>query len=194
MMKTTGTQIRQWMRIIFPALAYLGLRMLMRALPGVLPHPIQGIAAATLLLALFAFLYQKQSGRLTVKPESHISLILLYAVTGTAAGFLVSRIAVQHLSAGIRAYESVWTVCLLAPCCEEIVFRGLVYDAAESGSSETTAVIISTLLFAAGHSTLPQMLWAIPVGTGLGLIRKKESGPLIPAMVHCMINLGAWIA
>ena len=116
----------------------------------------------------------------------------MYGMIGLVAGGLIRLIPGED-SFSSRTAANVALLCVLGPVSEEIVYRGLVFDAAEKMKGFVFALVISTLLFACGHRMLLQMAISVPVGLALGMIREKEGNLLTPIVFHSMLNVAALI-
>lgn len=88
-----------------------------------------------------------------------------------------------------------WTVAILlavivAPLVEEIVFRGLLYTALRARMGMWASVIISGMIFAALHPTIPEQFLMLSVlGCAFAVIRER-TGSLVPSMICHGINNG----
>ena len=82
-------------------------------------------------------------------------------------------------------------VGILAPICEELLFRGVLYKGIRDASSENLAVWVSSFLFVFIH--LLQYSFAIcmlllPLGLLLGFARKYSKSMIIPIVIHVFNN------
>lgn len=83
-------------------------------------------------------------------------------------------------------------VGLLAPLVEEIVFRGAIQGAlqtgfAQRGKSHWYAIVVTSLLFAAIHGNPAQMPHAFLIGLLMGWMRYR-SGSIIPGVTVHLLN------
>lgn len=178
----------QWVKVTAPALVFLACRWMLQAAC----RTAWAEAAGTgLLLAAFSVLYFRQSRPEPIGVRKVLREALLYVISGLAAGGLLCLIASGEN--GNRSMAAVLLVCALAPACEEIVYRGLVFETAEKPFGFVPALIVSTALFACGHRTPAQMATAVPAGLVLGTIRKKEGNILAPVFFHAALNAAALI-
>ena len=175
----------RWAAVVLPALVYLGFRWLLRACRVPLWAEAAGMAA---LCAAFAavccrkFPPEPLSGRKVLR-------ILLYGAAGLAAGALLCLLPRGETPDPSAA--AVLLLCILGPACEEAVYRGLVFGAAEKLCGWIPALLVSAALFACGHAAPLQAAAAVPVGLVLGMIRKKEGNLLAPAAFHAALNAAA---
>lgn len=79
---------------------------------------------------------------------------------------------------------------LAAPLVEEIAFRGFLFTALRSSLNAWGAAVLSAVIFAAVHPTIPgEFLPLIALGVVLAIVREK-TGSLLPSMVcHATNNL-----
>lgn len=79
---------------------------------------------------------------------------------------------------------------VVAPCCEEALFRGLILPGLARRYGAEQALLSSALLFGLAHCRLPAaVLPAAIAGLALGLVRLR-TGSLLPAvLLHASVNL-----
>jgi membrane protease YdiL (CAAX protease family) len=90
-----------------------------------------------------------------------------------------------------------WT--LLVVCisvAEEVVFRGVLYDAVARIGGAVCAAVVCALAFALVH--VPLYGWrAVPLDVGAGLwlggLRMLSGGVAAPAIAHAVADCGAWL-
>lgn len=82
---------------------------------------------------------------------------------------------------------------LVAPVCEEVVFRGYLYGAAKKFTGGGAAAIFSGLVFAVAHGSLSSLLPLFLVGMVLVLVYEKTGSLWAPVAVHFCFN-GATVA
>ncbi len=185
--RTTGAALR--VKAACPALIYLACRWLLR-LSGAAGWA--EAAGTGLLLAAFGAFRLRRDRPEPVSGRKAVRTALLYGAAGFAAGRLICLIPG---AGGVPARDvpAVVLLCALGPVCEEIVYRGLVFGAAERLDGFVPALIFTTALFAAGHGTALQAAMAVPVGLILGIVRKKEGNLLAPAVLHISLNAAALV-
>lgn len=91
--------------------------------------------------------------------------------------------ALLLLSAGLT--------CVVAPVCEEFLFRGFIFTALRNWKGVWTAALITGLLFGAVHATSAPALDLVPLaGLGFGLcLLYRTTGSLYPCIAtHCLNN------
>lgn len=77
---------------------------------------------------------------------------------------------------------------LVAPVCEEIVFRGFLYPAVKRFTGTWPAAIFSALVFAAAHANLPALLPLFLFGLVLVFLYEKTGSLWAPVAVHFCFN------
>ncbi len=82
-------------------------------------------------------------------------------------------------------------VVVLAPICEEIIFRRLVINKMLSAYSMHTAVIVSAVLFALAHGNITQGVFTFFMGILLGYLYLKTKSLLMCMIAHFINNLMA---
>lgn len=84
-------------------------------------------------------------------------------------------------------------VVLIGPLVEEVLFRGIIYDALCTIVPAGAAVIFQGMLFGSVHSTMIWMLYALFMGCVLGYVRKR-CGSLRPCvLMHMAFNGAAYL-
>lgn len=86
-----------------------------------------------------------------------------------------------------RTAMNIFCVCVAAPICEEIVYRGIVLKSAYVYGRET-AVLVSALLFALAHGSITVFAMPFVYGIVCGAIAMK-TGSIAPGiLIHCICN------
>jgi membrane protease YdiL (CAAX protease family) len=80
--------------------------------------------------------------------------------------------------------------CVVAPMCEEILFRGYIFTALRNWRGTATAAVITGLLFGGVHAGSAPALDLVPLaGLGFGLcLLYRHTGSLYPCMVAHSLN------
>jgi len=146
-------------------------------------------------------------------PERTRDLFILPAagLVLSYAGVLLSDAAVELLSGrplppqtsirilsgvqgtGLRLL-AVLVVGMVAPVCEEILFRGVVFRILWRRMGRAGAVVLSALLFSAAHLDLAHALPLAAVGMVLAWLVLR-SGSLYPGMIlHALINTASLVS
>lgn len=78
-------------------------------------------------------------------------------------------------------------ICVLAPVCEEFLFRGFILQNLRRFGS-AFAVFVSAILFAMVHGNLLQMPLAFLVGIALGVLMIEFGSIWVTVLMHCAVN------
>jgi len=81
----------------------------------------------------------------------------------------------------------VFLLVVIAPVFEELLFRGIIYDALKSYGAGT-AIIISSLLFGFAHGNLHQLFYTTAIGFALGYIRYATNSLFVVTVLHAILN------
>lgn len=86
----------------------------------------------------------------------------------------------------LNAVESIF----LAACVEELVMRGWFYTALRAKLAAWPTIIITALLFAAGHLTISvaNILATVPLGLAAGYLRERTGSVRAPMAFHMLHN------
>jgi membrane protease YdiL (CAAX protease family) len=81
-------------------------------------------------------------------------------------------------------------ICVVAPMCEEMLFRGYIFTALRNWRGTITAAIITGIVFAAVHAGSAPVLDLLPLGVlGFGLcLLYRRTGSLYPSMAAHSLN------
>ncbi len=121
---------------------------------------------------------------------------IVFGVLGTTVlSFVVSQLGPQPEGVkqvtegiqGVKAFQTLAVLGLLAPVAEELVFRGLLYGWLAGRWSNLVAFIVSSLAFAAAHTEPLHILMVLPLGLWFGWLRWR-TGSLVPTIVAHIIN------
>jgi membrane protease YdiL (CAAX protease family) len=103
--------------------------------------------------------------------------------------YLVKDVGATHAgTAGIIA--SVLVLCVIAPFCEEFLFRGFVFGALRNWRGPILAALLTGVLFGAVHVGSAPAVDLVPLA-GLGVILcaiRQVSGSVYPGIVMHMLN------
>ncbi len=130
-------------------------------------------AAAMIVLLLLAFLILSVAWSAVFHPEEETLLKSLGSNEGTA---------LLLLSAALT--------CVIAPICEEFLFRGFIFTALRSWRGTLPAALLTGLLFGGVHVGSAPALDLVPLaGLGFGLcLLYRYSGSLYPCMIAHSLN------
>jgi membrane protease YdiL (CAAX protease family) len=88
----------------------------------------------------------------------------------------------------------VLTVCLLAPVCEELFFRGALYGWMRGRLPALVAVPVSAIIFAGAHVIVPLIPTLFVFGLGAAWIRERTGSTLNSFAMHATQNTFAVVA
>ncbi|HEY8961810.1 MAG TPA: type II CAAX endopeptidase family protein [Luteolibacter sp.] len=90
----------------------------------------------------------------------------------------------DKLALGAMAVAAV----IVAPICEEIVFRGYLYPAAKRFAGPATAMFCSALLFSLAHGSLAMLLPLFLLGFAFAWIYERTGSLWAPIFAHFCLN------
>jgi len=94
---------------------------------------------------------------------------------------------VEPTNAGTYIY-CVFALALVPAFCEELLFRGVIFNGLREKFSSTFAVIISALLFVLAHQNLQQIIYPFIFGCVLAIIVLRTGSVLASMLVHFVNN------
>ncbi|MDY3618287.1 CPBP family intramembrane glutamic endopeptidase [Agathobaculum sp.] len=124
-----------------------------------------------------------------------MAVMWLGAFVGTAvnnlAYGLIGRTPVDALNEVfdlLPPAAAILSACVLAPICEEFLFRGVIADRlARYGQGR--AAVISALLFGLFHGNLTQFFYAFGLGLLLAAVYFKTGQLIVPITLHTLYNV-----
>lgn len=165
-----------------------------------------------LLIGLPAWLIymRNQHSRERLKESLHrpevlqVGLVSLAAVSFTLASLLVSGFWLSLLQSiaievplqmetivpksGGELAAALLVAALLPAVCEELLFRGLLFDWLEQKWGRRLAVWVSAFLFSALHFSVIGFGSLLAIGLYLGALRRRYGGVLLPMLFHALYN------
>lgn len=90
------------------------------------------------------------------------------------------------------AISSIFTI-LVAPVCEELIFRGFIYSRLKTGMPMAAAILISSWLFGMVHGTMIWIIYAGILGMILCWIYEKTGSLTSSIIVHIFFNAVGFI-
>jgi sodium transport system permease protein len=94
---------------------------------------------------------------------------------------------------GTGAWQLALVVVLLAPVCEELAFRGFILTGLRQRFHPWTAILLSSLLFAASHLNVFQLVPTFILGVILGVVATRSRSVLPGMLLHLLYN-GLFVA
>ncbi len=170
------------------------------------------LVSYALVLAIIWFMARRRG--LTVfaftglRNNPKISLYVLALVAGLAAAFWAT-IAINIApwpSSWIETYEvesgalvtsrpilDALAVVVLGPIVEELLFRGIIYEAFCAFLPAGLAVLFQGILFGSVHSTVIWMIYATFMGCVLGYVRKRTGSTRPCILMHMAFNGSSYL-
>lgn len=169
--------------------------------------PAPRIAYSLFSAVVPLILYSKFGGeKISLKTDNITYKLILTAVFLWAGGNLLNsgvnlgleKIGISPL-AQLEPEENtyhtamnIFCVCVAAPICEELVYRGVILKSAYPYGKET-AVFISAILFALAHGSVT--LFAMPFVYGIicGITAVKTGSVAPGILIHCICNTLSYV-
>ena len=115
-----------------------------------------------------------------------LTAIAINLVTVPFTGNTVADEAEQLLAGG--PLSTLLIVGLLAPVCEELVFRGYIFGNLRTAGKVKSAAVVSALLFALLHMNLNQAAYTFVIGILFALAMEVSGSLLVPLIMHAGFN------
>lgn len=141
---------------------------------------------------------------LLIAPATVIGMWMIFGVLA-AVGYMdwIKQLGADPLQESVRLLQTtrdpliiammVLAAVIVAPVCEEVVFRGYLYPAAKKFAGTWVAGGCTALLFAAAHANLAALLPLFLFGVVLVVLYEKTGSIWAPVAVHLCFN-GATVA
>ena len=183
---STAAGMPKW--LLWVLLCPVGYLLLGKILSSFLPD---GILKGALLLGGSAGIFWKYGGKITFRKEHFLTLGSYSIITGICMGESMLLLQKVHTFETQRGAGVGLLIC--AACAEELIYRGIVFEHAKDGLSIKAALILSALLFGAGHASDPvQIFCAVAAGliwAGLSL----EGSLFFPIISHASANITIYL-
>jgi len=169
--------------VVVPTLAAAGLALLITRLRGNGPRidlRLQWSALGLGLGLLFGI-----GGLFITLPAAMIYQSIVGPDANSAAGALFSSVRASWPLAIIVFL----VVAFVAPICEEVVYRGLLWGALERRWGQWVALTVSTVVFALAHLELTRIPLLLVVAIPIALARLYSGGLLASIVAHQVTNL-----
>lgn len=144
----------------------------------------------------------------TINIKSKLILFILCIILGSTLSILFNTIfqIVSNLMQtsdilGSKLYSHVFNIqyslpifsgfiihCIITPICEEIIFRGIIFNRLKRYTNIPNSIIISALIFGIYHGNLPQLIYAFIMGIIIATIYNKTNNLLSPVLFHITAN------
>ncbi len=189
---------------LLAVLIYISFSLLLSVISQLAGSMWSGVILQVILLAVCIIIMGRQGYRLQelfplrrIQLKDIGSLILLAALCEVITQFAaeISLLFFSNSTAGMIARVSAHPLSALlqlALCpalCEEMLFRGVMYQGIlrESGNRHT-AILVSALMFAMMHMNFNQMTYALAAGILFAMIMDATGNLLFTMIIHLFIN------
>ncbi len=177
-----NAQMVKWVRTLTPAVMYLALHQLLRicGVPApwrpwlILPAAVVCYSREEKHAAGNLKLSSVRGAALTVLTAGAAAWLNAWCFPGTAGGMTPGMLAATVIA---------------GPVCEELLYRGIVFDRGCRFFGCGQAMAVSAVLFGLAHTGAAQMASAAVFGGILCLLRMHFSGIAAPILVHSCVNL-----
>jgi membrane protease YdiL (CAAX protease family) len=155
--------------------------------------------AVTLTISIIYFKSLKKLFKFPYAPE----LVILIVLAGPTFSFLVSA-SVSGLNSSLfhrhinymttyadSAHPLIYmilSVALMPAVCEEIIFRGVIFNNIQKLGGDNQALWITTFLFAILHLNILSLLWLIPFSFVAGWMRLRYNTLIFGILLHFLHN------
>lgn len=145
---------------------------------------------------------EKRIGEFIKYEKSSLTKWILVAILGFSAAlslnFIISFTGLAELSSGFDAvseaiygssiFFQILATVIMAPLCEEILVRGLIYKRMRRWANPLVAALVSSTLFGLIHMNLVQFIYAFLIGLLLALVYEKFQNIWAPILFHFVAN------
>jgi len=115
--------------------------------------------------------------------------VVYASIVGPGANSTVGRVFGGHRTSWPWAVAVFLIVVVIAPLCEEIIFRGLLWGALDRRWGQWVAMVFTTLVFALAHLEFTRAPLLVVVAIPLALARWYSGGLLASIVAHQVTNL-----
>lgn len=95
--------------------------------------------------------------------------------------------------AGGMDLASILAAAVVAPVCEEVVFRGFAYSCFKKAMPRAAAIALQGILFGVMHGQPLWIAYAVIVGAVLALMRDRYGSLLAPITMHIAFNAVSYL-
>ena len=183
-----------WFRMLIPAVCYTAAGFLLKTVldrstfiqTGASRQTIETAVKGIALIVLIS--YARKYG-ISFRVTSR-RMVVLCLSAGIILGMITAGIAEVSglLSKAECSFLWICLICVTGPVLEELIYRGLILQQAQDIMDEKAAILISSLLFSAGHG-FPQALAAFPAGIVFSYAMIKERTIVAPVIIHVTSNI-----
>lgn len=115
--------------------------------------------------------------------------VLYMSIVGPDANSAVGKIFGDYRASWSWAVVVFLIVVLVAPLCEEIVYRGLLWEAVDRRWGRWVALAVTTVVFALAHLEFTRLPLLLVVAIPVALARLHSGGLLASIVAHQVTNL-----
>ena len=157
-----------------------------------------------LFFAVYRWAFQKDRGEKSSLPDTKgiaMSLIAGAGISGVsylwimaAKNIPVFQESLSAMEAANKSIESgsglelIFTVVIVAPLVEELLFRGIVFRSMQKVFPVWISIMLSAIMFGAYHMNLVQAVYAAFMGIVAGIMYHKINRLIYPIIVHAANN------
>lgn len=126
-----------------------------------------------------------------------VAFALLYVVNFMTTLLIASISVITHhnflnpindIITNSKWYITLLFAGILAPICEEIMFRGIIIDKLRK-YGDTAAIVTAAILFGLFHGNLFQCFYAAALGLALGYLKVRTNSLRYSILLHMIINI-----
>lgn len=153
--------------------------LMVYSIPNYKPEKTKKLSITTFLLIIviaFALLYV----------VNFITAILISIITVLSGHNFMNPL--QDVINNSKWYITLLFAGIIAPICEEIMFRGIVIDKLRR-YGDTAAIVTSAVLFGLFHGNLFQCFYAAALGLALGYLKVRTNSLRYSITLHMIINI-----
>lgn len=78
---------------------------------------------------------------------------------------------------------------ILPGICEELLFRGMIFQGLKEKFSSGTSIVLSALLFALMHQNIQQFIYPFILGCVLAIVMERTNNLMYPILIHMFNNI-----
>ena len=182
-------------RVTAPAIVFVASQLLLKKIgclfcADAVREDVISSAVTCALLPWTVWAYRRRECR--PRPESRALRLagMVLSLALTLGLVLCLCRGVPDIDAAVRVLG--WGV--IGPINEEIVYRGFVYQRGRKCLPFSGAVLLSALMFAAGHATAVQFVAALIAAVLFAAVYERSGRLIVPIMLHIGWNLAACIS
>jgi membrane protease YdiL (CAAX protease family) len=136
---------------------------------------------------------------LLIAPGTVVAMWVFFAgLQGLGYMDLMDRLGVQKVQETVAVFQSekdplllglmVFAAAIVAPVCEEVVFRGYLYPVAKRFAGPWAAALCTALMFSAAHGSMAALLPLFVFGLVLVVLYEFTGSLWAPVAVHFLFN------